>query len=173
MIAEAAKEFPVKPGLPDYTFVISHAKRMMINRRHNLAKKSGNILLATPKTNKSVNQAQDFFLYPGQVIVGCMDQRAGVHLANGLFYTVVAATTHSATLSHTGTEFTLPTATVARCMRMTHALTYASIESTTLFGRVRLSDCSHSRMDWRKLNVALSRATGSAFVEVEPPTDFD
>ncbi len=169
MIAKAAREFPVKAGLPDYTFVISHAKRMMINRRHNLVKKKGNILLATPKTNKSVNQAQNFFLYPGQVLVGCIEQKTGT-LSNGLFYSVTAASNNVATLKHNDTEFTLPTATVARCLRMTYSLTYASIESLTLHGRVRLSDTGHCRMDWRKLNVALSRATGSAYVEVEAPS---
>jgi hypothetical protein len=168
MVAAAAAEFPVKPGLPHYTFVISHAKRMVINKRHNLAKKSGKILLATPKTKKSVNQAQNFFIYPEQVLVGCMEQKQG-NLANGLFYTVIEASIDSVTLDHNGTQFEVPTATAARCLRMTYALTYASIESLTLFGRVRLADTGHSRMDWRKLNVAMSRATGSAFVEVEPP----
>jgi hypothetical protein len=166
MVKEAAAEFPVKPGLPDYTFVISHAKRMMINRRHNMAKKRGDILLATPKSKKSVNQAQNFFLYPGMMLVGCMEQKQG-NLANGLFYKVVDASTDSVTLDNNGTQFEIPTATAARCLRMTYALTYASIESLTLHGRVRLSDTGHSRMDWRKLNVALSRATSSELVEVE------
>ncbi len=142
---------------------------MLINRRHNLAKKSGNILLATPKTNKAVNQAQNFFIYPGQVLVGCLEQKQG-NLANGLFYKVVECDRDRATLENNGTQFELPTAVVARSMRMTYALTYASIQSLTLPGRVRLSDTGHSRMDWRKLNVAMSRATGSAFVEVEAPS---
>ena len=97
-----------------------------------------------------------------------MEQKQG-NLANGLFYTVIEASSDIVKLDHNGTQFELPTATVARSFRMTHCLTYASIESLTLFGRVRLSDTGHSRMCWKKLNVSLSRATSSALVEVEPP----
>ena len=51
-------------------------------------------------------------------------------------------------------------------LRLTSALTYASIEGMTLPGVVRLHDGDHPRMDWRKLFVGLSRGTAANDVEV-------
>ena len=47
-----------------------------------------------------------------------------------------------------------------RCMRLRYAVTYASAQGLTLQGLVALHDTGHRFFDWRKLYVALSRATG-------------
>ena len=54
----------------------------------------------------------------------------------------------------------------ARVLRLTFALTYASIEGMTILGRLRFHDGNHPRFDWRKLFVGLSRKTGAADVAV-------
>ncbi len=54
----------------------------------------------------------------------------------------------------------------AKVLRLTAALTYASIEGMTLPGVVRLHDGDHPRMDWRKLFVGISRGTAANNVEV-------
>ena len=51
-------------------------------------------------------------------------------------------------------------------LRLTSALTYASIEGMTLPGVVRLHDGDHPKYDWRKLFVGLSRGTAANNVEV-------
>ena len=52
-------------------------------------------------------------------------------------------------------------------LRLTFALTFASIEGMTLPGVLRLHDGSHPWFDWRKLNVGLSQGIAAADVEVE------
>jgi hypothetical protein len=54
-------------------------------------------------------------------------------------------------------------------LRLTFALTYASIEGMTIPGILRLHDGDHPRFDWRKLFVGLSRGTAANDVEVVYP----
>ena len=51
-------------------------------------------------------------------------------------------------------------------VRLTFALTFASIEGMTLPGTLKIHDGSHPRFDWRKLFVGLSRGTSTNDVEV-------
>ena len=63
-------------------------------------------------------------------------------------------------------EFPVSVTDAAKYLRQTTALTMASIEGCTLQGPVRIHDGNHPRMDWRKLNVCMSRATAAELLEI-------
>ena len=118
-----------------------------------------------PKT-KQANQPQNFTIYPCQLLQGCLDSKQGL-LMNGCFYKVIEADYKTVKLQSVHMEnFIVNTQIAAKSLRMTHGLTYASIEGLTLKGRIRLCDTNHPKFDWRKLYVGLSRATSSDLVEV-------
>ena len=54
----------------------------------------------------------------------------------------------------------------ARVLRLTFALTFASIGGMTIPGRLHLHDGNHPRFDWRKIFVGLAQGTAAADVEV-------
>ena len=72
---------------------------------------------------------------------------------------------HTVTLEDDLGTFEVKHEEAARVLRLTFALTFASIEGMTLPGILRLHDGTHPRMCWRKLNVGLSRGTAADNVE--------
>ena len=59
----------------------------------------------------------------------------------------------------TGRAYELSLAFVARYLRLSWAMCYASLQGRTMRGSLRLLDLGHPRMTSRMLLVALSRAT--------------
>ena len=99
-------------------------------------------------------------------LVGCLDTKRGL-LYNGGWYEIKACDHKAFRLTtENGNELDISAQEALQKLRMTWALTYACVQGLTLRGRVRLHDCDHPRMDWRKLNVGLSRATRSDLVEI-------
>ena len=113
---------------------------------------------------------QDMYVYPTQTLMCHMEGRKG-NLYNGAFYTVQSIDIEEPFQIHLQSPdqsiINLSREDVSKYMRLTHAITYASFEGLTLNGRIRLCDVRHLKFTWRKLFVALSRATSSKLVEVD------
>ena len=90
-----------------------------------------------------------------------------VHLYNGGWYEVVSVDHSKFRLKgEDEVEFEITAQDAMAKLRLTNALTFACVQGLTLQGVVRLHDCDHPRMCWRKLNVGISRATSSDLVEI-------
>ena len=164
---EAARaEFTPTKRKAAHSLVISHAKRRRINAIENrLAKTKDAVFLAAPVT-KQANQPQDAYLWPGMSMVVVMEGRRG-NLYNGQWVTILQVDHSKFKLKgEKGEEFEIAAQDGMAKLRMTYALTFACVQGLTLQGLVRLHDCDHPRMCFRKLNVGISRATSSDLVEV-------
>ncbi|MEY2711040.1 MAG: hypothetical protein RL487_823 [Actinomycetota bacterium] len=162
ILEEAAARFPRLPGRCRWNLVMSHTRRVSLNRLLNEAeaKQHDAVFIPKPECPSSLNEPQDMYLWPGLLLVGCL--RSGP-VQNGCFYEVEAVDkTHVAlkdgpTLTH---------AAAARHLRLTYALTYAAVQGLTLDGRVRLWDTRSPHFTRRHLFVAMSRATAAANLEI-------
>jgi hypothetical protein len=165
-VAAARDEFPATKRKADHSLVISHVKRRRINAEMNrLSKPNDACFLAAPLT-KQANQPQDAYVWTGMQMVCCMEGRRG-QLYNGGWFEILAVDHQRFRLKgEDGGEFEITAQRAMSDLRMVYALTFACCQSLTLQGRVRLHDCDHPRMCWRKANVGLSRATSSELVEV-------
>ena len=162
MVAAARAEFPATKRRADTSLCISHAKRRRLNKGSNL--KEGLFLKAPP--SKQANAPQDMWLQPGLRVMCVCEGKKG-RLFNHGFYTVAALGEYTVSLTDDLGIFEIKHEEAARVLRLTAALTYASIEGMTLPGVVRLHDGDHPRMDWRKLFVGISRGAAANNVEVQ------
>jgi hypothetical protein len=105
------------------------------------------------------------WLQPGLKVMCICEGKRG-RLYNHAFFTVFATSANTVTLEDSIGTFEIKHEEAAKVLRLTYALTYASIEGLTLNGIVRLHDSNHPRMCWRKLNVGLSRGTAADLVEI-------
>jgi hypothetical protein len=96
----------------------------------------------------------------------CICEGKRGRLFNHAHFTVTALGESTIALEDDLGTFEIRHEEAEKVLRMTFALTYASIEGLTLPGVVRLHDGDHPRMDWRKLFVGLSRGTAADDVEV-------
>ena len=166
-VAEARLTFPATKRKADHSLVISHAKRQRINAEMNrLAKPQGAVYLKAPSMRQA-NSPQDAWIWPGMELVCYMEGRRG-QLYNGGWYTVISADHLKFRLKgENEVEFEISAQDAMAELWLTDALTYACIQGLMLKDkRVRLCDADHPRFCWRKLNVGLSRATGSNLAEV-------
>jgi hypothetical protein len=179
------------PGtqLAPVNFVLSHRLRERINAQCNKAEAQGRSdairftleEFGLVDLDPHQSNPQDAFFWPGQRVIACC---SGRRLRNGLVYeieslgeTVVlkrpdlpevghafdsAETESSSDLS---SEFVptieLPRLMFFRSVRLTHAVTYASIQGLTIEGLCALHDTSHHHFRAKQLFVALSRARGA------------
>jgi hypothetical protein len=163
MVTAAWAEFPATKRKADTNICISHAKRRRLNKESNL--KEGLFLKAPP--SKQANAPQPMCLQPGLRVKCICEGGTRGRLYNHAFFTVAAIGGESTvTLEDDLGAFEIKHEEAAKVLRLTAALTYASIEGMTLPGVVRLHDGDHPRMDWRKLFVGLSRGTAATNVEV-------
>ena len=125
--------------------------------------KEGLFLKAPP--SKQANAPQDMWLQPGLRVMCICEGKRG-RLYNHAFFTVAALGENTVTLEDDLGPLEIKHKEAAKVLRLTCALTYASIEGMTLPGVVRLHDRNHPRFDWRKLFVGLSRETAAKDVAV-------
>jgi hypothetical protein len=145
----------------DTNLCISHVKRRRLNRESNM--QEGLFLKAPP--SKQANAPQDMWLQPGlRVFCVCEGKRG--RLFNHAFFTVAALGEHTVSLTDDLGAFEIKHEEAARVLRLTFALTFASIEGMTLSQVFNLHDGNHPWFDWRKLVVGLSQGTGADDVEV-------
>ena len=105
------------------------------------------------------------WLQPGLRVMCICEGKRG-RLYNHAFFTVAAIGGSTVSLTDDLGTFEIKHEEAARVLRLTSALTFASIEGMSIPGVVRLHDGDHPRFDWRKLFVGLSRGTAANDVDV-------
>jgi hypothetical protein len=150
--------FPVTGATPDTTLVISHARRIAINKRVNEKLKPPDaICIKAPHEKQADNACQDMHVWPGLRLIG-----AGGRVHKGLFVCVTACDSETVSLDN---GLVLEHEAVQKCLRLSHSITFASSQGLTLHGRVRL-ECSNRHFTPRHLYVGCSRCTHSSLLEV-------
>ena len=133
--------------------------RMACNRARNLEEKPEcAILYKAARGRIGENQPQHMWVYAGQELVG-----AGGKVRKGLFVEVMTVTEEQMVLDD-GTV--LSAADASKCLRLSHALTYAACQGLTLGGRVRLAETTHPAFTLKHLYVGSSRCTSASLLEV-------
>ena len=187
LVAEASRRFPYQAGDADINLVISHKTRLRLNS--SLNRKAIDNYKAThpklpcaeivaPANLKGKNQPQDYFLYVGQLLIGCSENTAK-GIVNGAFYRVETITAEGSRLCDidTGDYVQASYHTLERLLRLSHSVVYAQVQGRTFRSRVRLWDCQHPYFTKTHLLVGISRADSyqnvdlapESPVEVEPP----
>ena len=172
VVAEARAEFRESratgflPGsrLAPTNLVISHRLRELLNERCNAVEVRGRedaqeftLKDFGIEPTAHTNNPQDAWFWPGLHVVACC---RGRKLRNGRQYQILDLG-DTVTVQAEGEEpLQLKRGEFFRSMRLNYAVTYAGAQGLTLEGLVALHDTGHRFFDWRKLYVALSRATG-------------
>jgi ATP-dependent exoDNAse (exonuclease V) alpha subunit len=167
-IEEAVKlardEF-IYEGVCDLNFVLSHRKRIAINRRVNLHKKPHDaVFLPCPKLKRlSLNAPQEMWIWPGLELLGCLPiEKQGVR--NGVLYKIESITEDTV---HFEGGISLSKEDCVQLMRLSHAMTYASVQGRETDGSLALFDCTSPHFTHKHLYVALSRAKKADYVKVQ------
>ena len=150
-----AKELLTYDGLAEHNLVISHQRRIRLNRDLNqqLAPMGAIRLEITGKASRG-NSAQTMLLWPGIVLIGCLAvSKHGIQ--NGVLYTVESVTREAVVLVG---GVSLSHAHAKTCLRLSYAQTYASCQGSEFDGPLRLHDTSHKFFTRKHLFVGLSRA---------------
>ena len=138
---------------------------MIINRKVNLHKKPHDaVFLPCPKLKRlSLNAPQEMFIWVGQELLGCLPiEKQGVR--NGVLYKIESITED--TVNFEG-GISLSKEDTVQIMRLSHAMTYASVQGRETDGSLALHDCANLHMTLKHLYVALSRAKNADYVRVE------
>ena len=160
ILTEARNAFPVKEGDARWNLVLSHRKRVTINKAMNAKDKEGGVLIKANVCD-GIKLPQDMYLKPGMVLIGCL--RGNKPVCNGNFYEVTDVNEETVTLD---SDIILSHAHASKCLRLTYAITYASCQGLSLPGVVRLHDCGGRNFTIKHLFVAMSRCTGADLLQV-------
>jgi hypothetical protein len=158
VLAEARALFTFD-GVARHNLVISHRKRVRINREVNQAlRPEGAILVRAKPARGQLNHAQNMFIWEGIELLGCT-QASKKGVRNNVLYQVIALD-EEVHLQEKGTEntLTLTFAQVASLLRLSFAQTYASVQGTEFDDTLMLHDCDNKHFSMRHLFVAVSRA---------------
>ncbi len=158
---QAAKDLLTYDGPAEHNLVISHQKRIRLNREINqrLAPADAVRLEVTGRAARG-NAAQTMLVWPGIDLIGCLSaSRCGIQ--NGVLYKVVDVTDEKIGLEG-GVVLTHDQA--KKWLRLAYAQTYASCQGSEFNGPLRLHDCSHKFFSRKHLFVGLSRAKIAAEV---------
>ena len=152
-------------GVCDLNLTLSHRKRIAINKKVNLYKKPDDaIFLPCPQLRRlSLNAPQSMWIWPGLELLGSVPiEKYGVR--NGVVY-IIEWITES--MLHFEGGVTLSKEDTVQMMRLSHAMTYASVQGRETEGTLALHDCNSPNMTLKHLYVALSRAKKASHVRVE------
>jgi hypothetical protein len=161
-LADAMQRFPHTEREADWVLVLSHRKRMALNRQMNQRKKPADALFFRHRPVQGQvtgNQPQSMWLWPGLTLVGA----GGPLCPKGIMVQVVSLSVDQVTLSNGAT---LGRERICKCTRLADCLCYASVQGLTLPGVVKLWDTASPMFTLRHLYVGISRATGAQNVEV-------
>jgi hypothetical protein len=161
VISEARRMFPDAPAR--HNLVISHRKRVAINRQVNNANAGqGAVFLKASPTRGQNNATQSMWIWPGLQLLGaCSGVKKG--LKNNCLYTVAAVSPESITLEG---GLALTHVQALAWLRLSYARTYASIQGTEYSESIRLHDTSCPHFTHRHLFVAVSRAMTGAVISI-------
>ena len=160
-LEDARRLFPVTDQLATTTLVISHSRRKFLNARRNAQDAPSNaVFFKAPIGAKSTgNGPQSCFMWPGLRMIG-----TGGMVKKGVFVTITHVTQDGDVTLDNGAQLTKEQA--IRSIRLTTALTYASVQGLTLEGRVRMECTASKFLSWRHSYVGSSRATAHHLLEV-------
>jgi hypothetical protein len=158
VLAEARARFPVKPGFPDLSLVISHRLRQSINRRQNRA-------LAPPDALPLQTAEGEVLLHVGLHLIASLPEKTR-NCVNGGSYTVKEVGEEVILECEASQRETLvPLSFICSHMRLAFSCTIASIQGQTCTGRLRVYT-KHERFTLKHLFVCSSRATNAANLEL-------
>lgn len=152
-------------GVCDLNLTLSHRKRIAINRRVNLHKKPDDaVFLPCPKLKRlSLNAPQPMWIWVGLQLLGCLPiEKQGVR--NGVLYTIESITDEIVNFEG---GISLSKDDCVQMMRLSHCMTYASIQGRETDGSLCLHDCSSGHFSHKHMYVALSRAKKASYVRVQ------
>jgi hypothetical protein len=163
-VLQAARALTGFEGPAKHNLVISHRRRIILNRQLNKAFLPEGVtprfIRASPKKGQMC-AAQSMFLWPGIELLGCVHaSRKGVR--NNVLYRVTALGEDTVTLvlaEGEGDPFELTLPQVSDWMRLSFAQTYASVQGTEFSDTLRLHDVTTPHFSMKHLFVAMSRAT--------------
>ena len=154
------KEFPIQPGLPDWSLTVSNKQRRQLNKQINEE-------LHTTRGGVWINAGcqldnQGFWLFEGLKLVGVATDHG---IFNGQLYTVMEASAKTIRLRvySADEELELSPCNI-RTVRPAHAITFYSCQGRTLVGRVRLY-VQHRHITTTHIVIGLSRATSPKLIE--------
>ena len=163
---DQARERFTYQGVCQLNLVLSHRKRVELNRRCNLHfRVPGAVYLPCPLQKRvALNAPQPMWIWPGLALLGCLPlERQGIR--NGVEYRVAAINETTVTLQN-GPVLTHEQAVA--WLRLPYSMTFASVQGRETEGTLALHDCDNGHFTWRHLYVGLSRRNG----EENPPTTF-
>jgi len=158
VLAEARALFKFE-GAARHNLVISHRKRVRINKELNQQLRPEGALLIRAKAEKGQTcSAQNMFIWEGIELLGCTQStKKGVR--NNVVYRVVGIDDDVRVVKKESSELiTLSYAQVAALLRLSYAQTYASCQGAEFDDSLRLHDTSSRHFTKRHLFVALSRS---------------
>jgi len=165
-LAEARATFRPNGEPARYTLCMSHAERKRVNVAAKEEASEGREWVAVQGVGKNQD---NFRAYVGMEVIGSLTHEG---VRNGCFYNVVDL--HAGMMSlwprGGGELITLSILNAGRALRPSHALTIQGCQGLTLEGRLRVLNTTLRlfRGDYKKLFVALSRATSFDLLEVLP-----
>ena len=163
-VAQAKEKFRFQ-GVCALNLVLSHRKRVELNRRCNLYFKApGAVYLpCAPARRVQLNAPQPMWIWPGMVLLGCSPvEKRGIR--NGCEYFVEHVCASSVTLRDGPT---LTHEQAVAILRLPYAMTYASVQGRETEGTLCLHDTSNGHFTTKHLYVGLSRAKRATDVRVE------
>ena len=169
MLVAAKERFPFR-GLAEINLVISHRRRVSLNKRcqkeafERLAPKEYLELLAQPSS--AANAPQDMILWLGFPLIAVLDGISKIGIYNSQQLEVMGwdESTVSLRCSEGGREYKVAKGFVSQNCRPGFCVTYSSCQGRTCFGTVCLWDTSGPRFSRRHLVMGMSRATSGGKV---------
>ena len=157
-------------GIAQHNLVISHRKRIKLNKEINLLLRPDGALLIRAKAEKGqMCIAQNMFIWEGIELIGCT-QSTKKGIRNNVVYKVMKIDdgVHVARKGGETEVVTLTFANVAALLRLAYAQTYASVQGTEFDDSLRLHDTSNKHFTMRHLFVAMSRAKRKDLIDIVP-----
>ena len=165
-VQEARLRFPDQ-GVATHSLVISHKRRVAINRASQqlrFKQEQPAEYLALPAIDmECLNETQDMTLWQGVILVAVLPEKKN-GIWNSQLLKITQVTPLSLVCLDTGKTYEVSPDFCQRYLRLSWALTYASLQGRTMSHSLRLLDLNHPRFTQKMLLVALSRARSSELV---------
>ena len=122
------------------------------------------VFLPCPKLKRlSLNAPQEMWIWPGLELLGCLPiEKQGVR--NGVLYKIESIAEDTV---HFEGGISLSKEDTVQLMRISHAMTFASVQGRETDGSLALFDCNNPHFTHKHLYVALSRAKKADYVKVQ------
>ena len=160
---EAARAICTHQGPAPHNLVISHRRRILLNRQLNKtflpADVTPRFIRCVPKKGQQC-AAQNMFIWPGLTLLGCV-QASKRSVRNNVLYRVVAIAEDTVTLQPVEGEaqaFELSISQTSEWLRLPFAQTFASCQGGEFTAPLRIHDTTNVHFTRRHLFVAMSRA---------------